>query len=542
MDLRTCVSPEGGFIYGTHQPSFAVKNLRGKAVPSLIGQLENGEPVDNRANFPTDDVEVHRSDTVYEIPNPFPFKGTSYISKYFADIQADNPKSIMLPPPQPVSLAEAVQKWSGIGASGAAEVLDLYGKLPEPLRLALATTSTDPEELSHLADMSCRFVRDKRTGLPVGIQYREDGSGRPIAVIHDHTLYKALANNAFLPAPYREVMVLRPGAQGASEIVGEWRSGKAKSHVYEYFRRNSYIPWGHYAANMADDAIRYHARELTRSDMAGMRHLYYQRTYLRLAEQSGIPVPFKGTNLETGDIEALRRRVLDAFVKNMPRTAPDFTAALWGWNYGFDYTPAGYRMNGSHQQVHQQYALIPASVGEDRNFMQAFACGDLIQSFVREFRRRTGKPFFECYIRALRENRRMDGRDMGPQNLVVHEDDNVFLFVPKAQTSQWELQVMARKPVGNILEADTGMRESLDFAILAAIKILSAMGAKLVTGIEYGKRFNNPDTDQRLIYSFLPRLPQSPGAFSEAQLRWINRHFPEDFAAVCRERLREIAL
>ena len=96
---------------------------------------------------------------------------------------------------------------------------------------------------------------------------------------------------------------------------------------------------------------------------------------------------------------------------------------------------------------------------------------------------------------------------------------------------------MTVKPVGNILEADSETRKSLDRAILMAVRTLSAMGAKMVTGIEYSKRFDNSDTDQRLLYAFLPKLPQSPGAFSEAQWRWINRHYPEDFAAACRERL-----
>jgi hypothetical protein len=29
------------------------------------------------------------------------------------------------------------------------------------------------------------------------------------------------------------------------------------------------------------------------------------------------------------------------------------------------------------------------------------------------------------------------------------------------------------------------------------------MGARIITGIEYSKRFDNPDTDQRLLYCFL---------------------------------------
>jgi sugar phosphate isomerase/epimerase len=111
------------------------------------------------------------------------------------------------------------------------------------------------------------------------------------------------------------------------------------------------------------------------------------------------------------------------------------------------------------------------------------------------------------------------------------------VFVPKAQTSQWELQLMPLASVGNILEADAETRKSLDRAMLVAVRILSAMGARMITSVEASKRFDRTDSDQRLIYFFLPRLPESPGAFSEAQLRWINRHYPEDIATACRQRL-----
>jgi len=122
----------------------------------------------------------------------------------------------------------------------------------------------------------------------------------------------------------------------------------------------------------------------------------------------------------------------------------------------------------------------------------------------------------------------------GPSSLVVYQDDNVMLFVPKAQTSQWELQLMPKQAVGHILETDTAMRRSLDEAILTAMRILTRLGAAMITVIEYSRRFDAGEKDQRLLYAFLPRLPESPGAFSEAQLRWINGHYPEDFALVCR--------
>jgi len=122
-----------------------------------------------------------------------------------------------------------------------------------------------------------------------------------------------------------------------------------------------------------------------------------------------------------------------------------------------------------------------------------------------------------------------------------------MLFVPKAQTSQWELQLMALndedgKAVGNILEAGPTMRASLDKGILLAQKALVGLGARMVTSIEYPKRIGRKgEAGQHLLYAFLPRLPKSPGAFSEAQLRFINRHYPEDFAAVCRQQLAKLA-
>ena len=134
----------------------------------------------------------------------------------------------------------------------------------------------------------------------------------------------------------------------------------------------------------------------------------------------------------------------------------------------------------------------------------------------------------------------MDDRGEREKSLVVYEDEQVMVFVPKAQTSQWELQLMTLTPVGNILETDSRTRATLDRAILITMKILTVLGARMVTVIEYAKRFDSKDDDQRLLYAFLPRLPESPGAFSEAQMRWINGHYPEDFAAACRRRLPEV--
>ena len=214
---------------------------------------------------------------------------------------------------------------------------------------------------------------------------------------------------------------------------------------------------------------------------------------------------------------------------------------MWGWNYGFDYAPSGYRLHASHQQIHQQYALIPEHVpitsSGSIQSKPAYACGDMIQSFIEKYHRRTGADFFACYEKAVSSNQRMDGRRNRPSGLQVYADKRVMLFVPKAQTSQWELQLMPLEPVGNIVEADEPMRNSLDRGLLIAMRILAAMGAAMVTVFEYSKRFNRLDSNQRLLYVFLPRLPESPGAFSEAQLRWISGHYPEDFALACRLRL-----
>jgi hypothetical protein len=180
---------------------------------------------------------------------------------------------------------------------------------------------------------------------------------------------------------------------------------------------------------------------------------------------------------------------------------------------------------------------VPIGGALSAEAIPSFACGDLIQSFIRDYFGETGKRFFETYIKAIRTNTRMDGNPSGEKSLIVMEDSECMVFVPKAQTSQWELNLMTVNPIGNILEANSETRASLDRAMLMAVKALSALGARMITSFEYSKRFDEPDTDQRLLYSFLPRLPESPGAFSEAQLRWINGHYPEDFAAVCRQKL-----
>ncbi|MGB5421853.1 MAG: hypothetical protein WBN03_06825 [Desulfobacterales bacterium] len=548
MSVRTCVAPSGQFVYGVHEPHFRVPNLRQSDHIGLLGEFRDGRPVHNHANFPAGEIQEKGAELIFEIPNPFPFRGTTYILKGWADPKARDPAAIKLPEPQPWSFSNLLRQWSG-GEAGAFPLnrLDrIFNTLPEPLQLALAATSTDPEDLMRLAGQCCDFVHDPATGRPVGLVYTADGDAPPQAVIRNPLVFDALANNAWMPDDYKEVMVLRPGAQGGSEITADWRDAGSGSHVFEYLRRNSYIPWGHYAANMADDTVRYRIEDLSMADVSGMRHLYYQRTYMRVARDLGLKLPSDRGPLSPETLEALRCGIRDTLRRGDAAARLTFVCTLWGWNFGFDFSPSRYRLHASHQQIHQQYALIPSAVSAHSgnqpaaDSLEAYCCGDLIREFTRQYRLSTGRPFFETYIAAIRTNRRMDDRIERENSLVVYEDERVMVFVPKAQTSQWELQLMTLAPVGNILETDTRTRASLDRAILITMKILTALGARMVTVIEYAKRFDSNDEDQRLLYAFLPRLPESPGAFSEAQMRWINGHYPEDFAAACRRRLPEV--
>ncbi len=526
--LRTCVSPAGRFIFGIHRPTFTSDNFRFESSLTDLGLMPDGTPYRNRANFPEGPVQEPSADWIFEVPNAFPFRGTTYIGKTWADSRAKSPEHIRLPEAPEISFFS--------GFEDEASAMGAIQKLPRPLHLALAVTSTDPRDLCCLAHMACTFFMDETSGAPWGLAYERRNDGRMKAVITDEALFEAVANNRHLPGPYKQAMVLRPGAQGESEIVGEWQG--ENTHVFEYLRRNSYIPWGHYAANMANDAVRYRVRDITLSDMTGMRHLYYQRSYTRMARQLGIHLEPDAGPIDANALERIRQRI-----QNTPSAHGDlpFDRTLWGWNYGFDFAPSGYRLHASHQQIHQQYAMIPKTVpiNGDTGRIPAFACGDMVAEFISEFRKQTGKGFFDCYEKAIVENQRMDGNDEREKSLVIFEDERVMVFVPKAQTSQWELQLMPKLSVGNIFDSDTAMRHSLDRAILVAVRTLAQMGARMITTIEYAKPIFDGDDEQRLLMAFLPKLPESPGAFSEAQLRWINGHYPEDFALACRRKQTE---
>ena len=531
--IESSVTPEGTFKYGIHKPSYSVTNLRGEAKLAALGKDLNGKSVENKRNYPESNVIVKDADWIFEIPNPLPFKGRTYIDKVWADNSADNYQRIRIKSAEKVSLSATLTA-ENIESS-------LINKLPEPLLLALATSSTDPEDLICLAHISCEVVEQSDNSL--GLLYKKNDKGEHQPVIHNHLLFEAVANNPHLPDQYKIAMVIRPGAQGGSEIVGEYRNNN-QSHAYEYLRRNSYIPGGHYAANMAEDAIRYSIESLNQEDIPGVRHLYYQRTFVRLAELLDIPLPTINASLTVEQLEHLRQHIVEGLLSSKTEKA-----TLWGWNFGFDYAPTGYRLHASHQQIHQQYAIIPESVTEYRGGtsdvcgeMSSYCCGDLITDVIRQYQGQHDSEFFADYQKAICNNQRMDDRKDLSSDLIVYKDDRVMLFVPKAQTSQWELQLMpiidGNSCPGNILECDTPMRQSLDKAMHKAQQALAGLGAQMVTSIEYSKRLNQePSLLQPLLYAFLPRLPESPGAFSEAQLRFINGHYPEDFAAVCRQQL-----
>jgi hypothetical protein len=88
MKLRTCVSPAGQFIYGLHRPHFTADNFREANRLADLGTLPNGEHHRNADNFPPGPVHEPAADWIFEVPNAFPFRGTTYIGKTWADARA----------------------------------------------------------------------------------------------------------------------------------------------------------------------------------------------------------------------------------------------------------------------------------------------------------------------------------------------------------------------------------------------------------------------------------------------------------------------
>jgi hypothetical protein len=535
---RTCVSPRGRFVVGIHEPRFAVDNLRQNTMKDMLGRLPDGRPVENQTNYPQGQVKTDAADRIYEIANAFPFRGSTFINSAWADHKAKRPDIIKLSPRPDCSLTSKLKQWQKEKGLTKEPVGQMLALLPHPLKLALAQASTDPADLCALACLACDFVYDNgEDSPPTGVAFKENDKGRTFPVIHDHDLYDVLGNNPALPDAYKELMVLKPGIQGNSPIVGE---SLGNTHVFEYMRANSYIPWGHYASNMANDQIRYRANDLTPSDMTGIRHLYYQRIYVRVARMLGVTVPATGRSLSAAELELLRVGIIKAMASDdhdsLDGDSPFLTGALWGWNFGFGFAQSGHRLHASHQMIHQQNAMIPENISDnDGNSYPCFACGDLVTDFIRDYKAAHNTDFFTAFIQAIKNNQRTDMNPDGPHDLVVWENDKVMLFAPKAQVSEWELMLMTKAPCPHVLAADTDTRDALDTGIRIAIQTLETLGAQMVTSVEFSGRFNSPVTDQHLVYSFIPRLPYAPGTFSEAQIRFISGCYPEDFAFACRK-------
>jgi len=273
--------------------------------------------------------------------------------------------------------------------------------------------------------------------------------------------------------------------------------------------------------------------------MEGLRHLYYQRVFFPVADHLGIAPAVRRRRLSGEELESLRRAIAGKIATGGGDL--EALATLWGWNFGYDFSGSGYRLHASHQMIHQQYAVVPQWVEEvDGGSIPAYCCGDLVADVVARYHEEHHSDFFHDYLRALARNTRTDGA-AGTQSLVVWQDAHVLLFVPKAQVSQWELQLLVTAdgetgPVGNVIEAEAAVRRSLDTGILKAQQVLARLGATMVSSIEYAKRINVTN-GQRLLYAFLPKLPWSMGALSEALGRNILGHYPEDFAEACRRQL-----
>ncbi len=529
--LRTCVHPSGRFIAGIHKPSYKVMNNRLSSASLTLGRTDDGTIVRNDVNFPPGDLSVDSAEWVYEVPNAFPIWGVTYILGKIAENNGSNGLDFSFEP-------RGVTRFEKIPGLDQVDMENL----PRPILLAIAQTCTSPPLLKRLLPLCADFEYHPGTDVPRGIRYLKKGAGSHVPAIIDHDLYETLGNNPYLPDDIKRVMLLDPGAQGTSPVVGEYVS-KERTHIWEYLRANSYIPWGHFAANMAQDSVRYSVNDLDMEDIRGLRHLYYQRIYCGLAENLGMKIEKRGL-FNPPELDELRTWILERLRE---KGQSFFTSTLWGWNYGYDFSPSGFRLHASHQQIHQQFALIPQEAESVPGMEQglpffSYAIGDSIASFIARYEAGHSTSFFEAYIKAIRHgNRRLDGRDELPSEIVIAQDENAMLFVPKAQRSQGEIQIMTIKPVGNILEADADMRLSLDRMILKAVKVLAHIGARMITCFEISKRFLS-GSDQRLMYCFLPKHPRSPGAFSEQQGRWITGHFPEDYAKCCQKALEQLSI
>ncbi len=107
--IESSVTPEGQFKYGIHKPNYSVTNLRQTANLDTLGTDETGNCVGNKKNFPDNNVVVKDADWIFEIPNPLPFKGRTYIDKVWADNSANNYERICIQAPKKVSLSSTLR-------------------------------------------------------------------------------------------------------------------------------------------------------------------------------------------------------------------------------------------------------------------------------------------------------------------------------------------------------------------------------------------------------------------------------------------------
>ena len=109
--MQTCVTPEGKFTVGIHDPGFEVHNLRETETTAVLGRCSDGQPVENRINFPSSMVRAEKTDRIYEVANPFPFRGTTFINSAWADRHAGRPDTVTVPRQPDCSLTAGVRTW-----------------------------------------------------------------------------------------------------------------------------------------------------------------------------------------------------------------------------------------------------------------------------------------------------------------------------------------------------------------------------------------------------------------------------------------------
>ena len=119
----------------------------------------------------------------------------------------------------------------------------------------------------------------------------------------------------------------------------------------------------------------YRIADLSEDDIEGLRHLYYQRVFITLADRVGIVPKIRRRPLTLPELESLRCDIVQALVADPARL--EAISTLWGWNFGYDFSASGYRLHASHQMIHQQYAMVPEWVEDTAGGRNpAFCCGD----------------------------------------------------------------------------------------------------------------------------------------------------------------------